>query len=72
MMVLLNFETTLKGIVANFTVITVAHRMPIVMDSDMLVAISDGEMVEGDHPLKLMGREGSLFGRLVKEYWSHA
>jgi len=38
----------------------------------MVVSINYGEMVEGDHPLKLMEREGSLFGRLVIEYWSHA
>eukprot|EP00253_Pinus_taeda_P018423 PITA_18423 len=56
---------------ADCTVITVAHRIPTIMDSDMVVAINDGEMVECDNPLKLMQREGSLFGRLVTEYWSH-
>jgi len=27
--------------------------------------------VEYDEPAKLMKKEGSLFGQLVKEYWSH-
>lgn len=27
--------------------------------------------MEYDEPMKLMKREGSLFGQLVKEYWSH-
>nr|XP_023889971.1 ABC transporter C family member 10-like [Quercus suber] len=56
---------------ADCTVITVAHRIPTVMDSTMVLAISDGKIVEYDEPMKLMKREGSLFGQLVKEYWSH-
>ncbi|GFY81869.1 multidrug resistance-associated protein 14 [Actinidia rufa] len=48
-----------------------AHRIPTVMDCTMVLAISDGKMVEYDEPLKLMKKEDSLFGQLVKEYWSH-
>ncbi|KAH7682386.1 Xenobiotic-transporting ATPase protein [Dioscorea alata] len=54
------------------TVITVAHRIPTVMDCTMVLAICDGKLVEYDEPIKLMKREGSLFGELVKEYWSHS
>eukprot|EP01018_Ginkgo_biloba_P001894 Gb_20379 [translate_table: standard] len=54
------------------TIITVAHRIPTVMESNMVVAISDGEMVECDAPLKLMEKHWSLFGRLVAEYWSRS
>ncbi|GAU32311.1 hypothetical protein TSUD_43530 [Trifolium subterraneum] len=32
---------------------------------------SSGKLIEYDEPMKLMKREGSLFGKLVKEYWSH-
>eukprot|EP00253_Pinus_taeda_P012923 PITA_12923 len=64
-------QTIIRKEFADCTVITIAHEIPAVMDSDMVVSISDGEMVECDHPLKLMEREGSLFGRLVIEYWSH-
>ncbi|KAF5947355.1 hypothetical protein HYC85_013312 [Camellia sinensis] len=56
---------------ADCTVITVAHRIPTVMDSTMVLAINDGKLVEYDEPLKLMKRENSLFGQLVKEYWSY-
>ncbi|KAJ6712576.1 ATP-BINDING CASSETTE SUB-FAMILY C [Salix purpurea] len=31
---------------------------------------SSGILVEYDEPLKLMNKEGSLFGQLVREYWS--
>ncbi|KAK9665352.1 hypothetical protein RND81_14G106700 [Saponaria officinalis] len=56
---------------ADCTVITVAHRIPTVMDCTKVLAISDGKLVEYDEPMKLMKMEGSLFGQLVKEYWSH-
>ncbi|GFS41430.1 multidrug resistance-associated protein 14 [Actinidia rufa] len=56
---------------ADCTVITVAHRIPTVMDCTMVLSISD-ELVEYDELMKLMSKEGSLFGQLVKEYWSHS
>ncbi|KAF5451125.1 hypothetical protein F2P56_031420 [Juglans regia] len=55
---------------ADHTVIIVAHRIPTVMDCTMILAISDGKLVEYDAPTKLMKREDSLFRQLVKEYWS--
>ncbi|VAI82641.1 unnamed protein product [Triticum turgidum subsp. durum] len=53
------------------TVITVAHRIPTVMDCDMVLAMSDGKVVEYDKPTKLMETGGSLFRKLVEEYRSH-
>ncbi|XP_048546146.1 ABC transporter C family member 10-like isoform X3 [Triticum urartu] len=53
------------------TVITVAHRIPTVMDCDLVLAMSDGKAVEYDKPTKLMETEGSLFCKLVEEYRSH-
>ncbi|CAM8900604.1 unnamed protein product [Rhodiola kirilowii] len=63
---------TIRSEFADCTVITVAHRIPTVMDCTMVLAISDGKLVEFDEPMKLMKSEGSLFGQLVKEYWSHS
>ncbi|KAK2966470.1 hypothetical protein RJ640_018999 [Escallonia rubra] len=65
-------QKTLRTEFADCTVITVAHRIPTVMDCTMVLAISDGKLVEYDEPMKLLDQEGSLFGQLVKEYWSHA
>ncbi|KAK6135220.1 hypothetical protein DH2020_031028 [Rehmannia glutinosa] len=64
-------QKTIRTEFADCTVITVAHRIPTVMDSTMVLAISDGKLVEYDEPMKLIKREDSLFGQLVKEYWSH-
>ncbi|GAB4834505.1 hypothetical protein Ancab_032762, partial [Ancistrocladus abbreviatus] len=56
---------------ADCTVITVAHRIPTVMDCTRVLAMCDGKMMEYDDPRKLMTEERSLFGQLVREYWSH-
>ncbi|KAE9611338.1 putative xenobiotic-transporting ATPase [Lupinus albus] len=64
-------QKTIRTEFSDCTVITVAHRIPTVMDCTKVLAISDGKVEEYDEPSKLMKREGSLFGQLVKEYWSH-
>ncbi|KAI3806838.1 hypothetical protein L1987_22753 [Smallanthus sonchifolius] len=51
------------------TVITVAHRVPTVIDSDKVMVLSFGEMVEYDEPSKLM-EANSFFSKLVVEYWT--
>ncbi|XP_073131517.1 ABC transporter C family member 10-like [Henckelia pumila] len=63
-------QKTIRTEFADCTVITVAHRIPTVMDCTMVLAISDGKVVEYDDPMTLMKNEESLFGQLVKEYWS--
>ncbi|CAK9185095.1 unnamed protein product [Ilex paraguariensis] len=65
-------QKTIRTEFADCTVITVAHRIPTVMDCTMVLAISDGKLVEYDEPMTLMKKESSLFGQLVKEYWSHS
>ncbi|RDX69508.1 ABC transporter C family member 8, partial [Mucuna pruriens] len=66
-------DAILQGIVreefAECTVITVAHRVPTVIDSDMVMVLSYGELVEYDEPSRLMDTNSS-FSKLVAEYWS--
>ncbi|WCJ26434.1 ABC transporter C family member 10 [Euphorbia peplus] len=65
-------QNTIRTEFADCTIITVAHRIPTVMDCTKVLAIRDGKLAEYDEPLKLMSKEGSIFAQLVKEYWSHA
>jgi ABC-type multidrug transport system fused ATPase/permease subunit len=55
----------------NCTVITVAHRIPTVADSDMILSMTDGVMAEYDTPLKLLENSHTLFAKLVAEYWKN-
>ncbi|XP_055836235.1 ABC transporter C family member 10-like [Solanum dulcamara] len=63
-------QKTIRLEFADCTVITIAHRIPTVMDYTKVLAINDGKLVEFDEPKKLINKEGSLFGMLVKEYWA--
>ncbi|WJX92066.1 hypothetical protein P8452_73757 [Trifolium repens] len=54
---------------AECTVISVAHRVPTVIDSDMVMVLSYGKLVEYDEPSKLINTNSS-FSKLVAEYWS--
>ncbi|CAB4272422.1 unnamed protein product [Prunus armeniaca] len=49
------------------TVITVAHRVPTVIDSDMVMVLSYGKLVEYEEPAKLLDTN-SYFSKLVAEY----
>ncbi|KAK9663648.1 hypothetical protein RND81_O264700 [Saponaria officinalis] len=64
-------QKTIRTEFSDCTVITVAHRIPTVMDCTKVLVISDGKLVEYDEPMKLIKKEGSLFGQLVNEYWTH-
>ncbi|KAH8514551.1 hypothetical protein Peur_058121 [Populus x canadensis] len=51
------------------TVITVAHRVPTVIDSDMVMVLSYGKLLEYGEPTKLL-ETNSSFSKLVAEYWA--
>ncbi|KAL3615470.1 ATP-binding cassette sub- C member 9 [Castilleja foliolosa] len=50
------------------TVVTIAHRIHTVIDSDFVLVLSDGRVAEYDTPAKLLERENSFFSKLIKEY----
>nr|QEY08337.1 ATP-binding cassette sub-family C member 4b [Crocus sativus] len=52
---------------ASCTIISIAHRIPTVMDCDRVLVIDAGLAKEYDSPSNLIERE-SLFGALVQEY----
>ncbi|XP_052623209.1 ABC transporter C family member 14 [Lactuca sativa] len=49
------------------TIVSIAHRIPTVMDCDQVLVIDAGYAKEFDKPLRLIERP-SLFGALVQEY----
>ncbi|GFY92067.1 multidrug resistance-associated protein 9 [Actinidia rufa] len=50
------------------TIVTIAHRIHTVIDSDLVLVLSDGRIAEFDTPAKLLERDDSFFSRLIKEY----
>ncbi|XP_024531100.1 ABC transporter C family member 14 [Selaginella moellendorffii] len=54
------------------TVISIAHRIPSVMDSDKVLVLDNGTSKEFASPSTLLRRRDSLFAGLVHEYWSRS
>ncbi|KAL3648023.1 Multidrug resistance-associated protein 4 [Castilleja foliolosa] len=52
---------------ASCTIISIAHRIPTVMDCDRVLVVDAGKAKEFDKPSNLLERH-SLFGALVQEY----
>ncbi|KAL5336143.1 hypothetical protein BJX70DRAFT_400954 [Aspergillus crustosus] len=52
--------------IAAYTVISVSHRLDMIMDFDRVVVLDRGAVVEVGNPEVLMGVEGSRFGELVR------
>ncbi|GAB4830110.1 Multidrug resistance-associated protein 5 [Ancistrocladus abbreviatus] len=53
-------------------VLTIAHRIPTIMDSDLVLVLSDGRVAEFDSPARLMDGRLSIFMMLVGEYTSRS
>ncbi|KAF7132274.1 hypothetical protein RHSIM_Rhsim09G0006700 [Rhododendron simsii] len=54
------------------TIISIAHRIPTVMDCDRVLVMDAGRVEEFDAPSRLLERPASLFGALVQEYKSRS
>ncbi|GMI85223.1 ATP-binding cassette C3, MULTIDRUG RESISTANCE PROTEIN 3, multidrug resistance-associated protein 3 [Hibiscus trionum] len=61
-------QTTLRGHFSDCTVITIAHRITSVLDSDIVLLLSQGLIEEFDSPAKLLENKYSSFAQLVAEY----
>jgi len=60
-------QTTLRSpVFANRTIITIAHRINTILDSDRIVVLEQGQVKEFDSPSELINRKG-LFYHLVRE-----
>ncbi|RVW53624.1 ABC transporter C family member 5 [Vitis vinifera] len=54
----------------NCTVCTIALRIPTVIDSDLVLVLSDGRAAEFDTPARLLEDKSSMFLKLVTKYSS--
>jgi len=60
-------QTTLRSdMFKDRTIITIAHRINTILDSDRIVVLDHGKVAEFDSPKELVRKKG-LFYELVKE-----
>ncbi|XP_021915794.1 multidrug resistance-associated protein 4-like isoform X2 [Zootermopsis nevadensis] len=60
-------QETIRRKFKNCTVLTIAHRLNTIMDSDRVLVMDSGTMVEYDHPYALLQRNNGYFFKLVEE-----
>ncbi|KAF5196958.1 ABC transporter ATP-binding protein/permease VMR1 [Thalictrum thalictroides] len=58
-------QKTLRQHFSGSTVITIAHRITSVLDSDKVLYLDNGQVVEYDSPNKLLENKSSSFAKLV-------
>ncbi|URE02464.1 ABC transporter transmembrane region [Musa troglodytarum] len=61
-------QATLRHEFRDCTILIIAHRIHTVIDSHLILVLSEGSIVEYDKPSKLLEREDSSFAKLIKEY----
>ncbi|GJN26595.1 hypothetical protein PR202_gb14539 [Eleusine coracana subsp. coracana] len=61
-------QETIRKEFGDCTVLTIAHRIHTVIDSDLIIVFSEGKIIEYDTPSKLLENKSSEFSRLIKEY----
>ncbi|XP_058218894.1 ABC transporter C family member 3-like [Rhododendron vialii] len=61
-------QLTLRQHFSDCTVLTIAHRITTVVDSDMVLLLDHGLIEEHDSPTKLLENKSSSFSKLVAEY----
>lgn len=59
-------QETIREKFKNCTVMTIAHRLHTVMDSDKILVMNFGKVEEFDTPLNLLEIEGGIFADMVK------
>eukprot|EP01083_Nonionella_stella_P269016 909822_1 len=59
-------QDTIRVLFADCTVLTIAHRIDTIMDSDRIMVLDNGEIVEFCPPAELLADENSNFSNLLK------
>lgn len=60
-------QTTIRQKFAHCTVLTIAHRLHTIMDSDRVLVMDAGKSVEFDHPHTLLKNKFGVFTKMVEK-----
>ncbi|ODV79720.1 uncharacterized protein CANTADRAFT_25606 [Suhomyces tanzawaensis NRRL Y-17324] len=60
-------QETIRTEFKNKTIITIAHRLNTILDSDRIIVLEKGEVAEFDSPANLLKKKDSLFYALCKQ-----
>jgi len=60
-------QESIRETCLDVTVITIAHRVQTIVDSDRVLVMDNGRIIEFDTPKHLMENPKSTFARLVRQ-----
>lgn len=60
-------QKTIRDKFRQCTVLTIAHRLHTIMDSDRVLVLNEGNIMEFDHPYQLLQIENGYFTRMVQQ-----
>ena len=60
-------QATIRSEFSSSTILTIAHRLNTIMDSDRVLVMDDGHVAEFDSPQNLLEKEGSVFLSMARE-----
>ncbi|XP_072179855.1 ATP-binding cassette sub-family C member 4-like [Diadema setosum] len=60
-------QETIRQKFKNCTVLTIAHRLHTIMDSDRVMVLDAGKLIEMDHPFVLLSNRQTMFSMFVDQ-----
>lgn len=60
-------QTSIRNLCSDVTVITIAHRVQTIVDSDRVLVMDNGRIIEFDTPRNLLENPHSIFTRLIHQ-----
>jgi len=60
-------QSSIRETCTHVTVITIAHRIQTIVDSDRVIVMDNGRIIEFDTPKNLLENSQSTFARLVRQ-----
>ncbi|XP_071056450.1 probable multidrug resistance-associated protein lethal(2)03659 [Onthophagus taurus] len=60
-------QETIKNNFKSCTILSIAHRLNTIVDSNRVLVMDDGKLVEFDHPYLLLQKKNGYFKRMVED-----